>query len=80
MTKIIPIYLSQLIKKFPLILSGRKNISKNHQRIVKIKTAAKMYKIHSIVPNSEYINQLSLQIHSPVMWNDTMKSLLKRNC
>ena len=28
---------------------------------------------------SEYINQLSLQIHSPVMWNDTMKNILKNN-
>ena len=28
MTKKIPIYLSKLIKKFPLILSGRKNVSK----------------------------------------------------
>jgi len=28
---------------------------------------------------NEYINQLSLQIHSPVMWNDTMKNILKNN-
>ena len=28
---------------------------------------------------SEYINQLSLQIHSPVMWHDTMKNILKNN-
>ena len=26
--------------------------------------------------NSDYIDQLSLQIHSPVMWNDTMKNIL----
>jgi malonyl CoA-acyl carrier protein transacylase len=34
---------------------------------------------YKMLSNNEYINQLSLQIHSPVMWNDTMKSLLKRN-
>jgi len=33
----IPIYLSKLIKKYPLILSGRKNVSKNYLRIVKTK-------------------------------------------
>ena len=37
MTYNIPVYLSKLIKKYPLILSGRKNISKNYQRIVKTK-------------------------------------------
>ena len=33
----IPIYLSKLIKKYPSILSGRKNIKKNHERIIKTK-------------------------------------------
>jgi len=37
MTYKVPIYLSKLIKKYPTILSGRKNVSKNYQRIIKIK-------------------------------------------
>jgi len=48
MTKKIPIYVSKLIKKFPLILSGRKNVSKNHQRIVKIKGLINDFKLNKI--------------------------------
>jgi len=33
----IPIYLLKLIKKYPTILSGRKNISKNYERVIKTK-------------------------------------------
>ncbi|MDC0232824.1 hypothetical protein OAJ95_02720 [Pelagibacteraceae bacterium] len=33
----IPIYLSKIIKKYPEILSGRKNIRESHERIVKTK-------------------------------------------
>ena len=33
----IPLYLSKLIKKYPSILSGRKNVKENHERIVKTK-------------------------------------------
>ena len=33
----IPIYLSKIIKKYPSILSGRKNIKENHERVVKTK-------------------------------------------
>ena len=33
----VPIYLSKIIKKYPEILSGRKNIKENHERIVKTK-------------------------------------------
>ncbi len=33
----IPIYLSKIIKKYPKILSGRKNIKESHERIVKTK-------------------------------------------
>ena len=33
----IPIYLSKIIKKYPAILSGRKNIKENHERIIKTK-------------------------------------------
>ena len=33
----IPIYLSKIIKKYPTILSGRKNIKESHERIVKTK-------------------------------------------
>ena len=33
----IPIYLSKIIKKYPTISSGRKNIKENHERIIKTK-------------------------------------------
>ena len=33
----IPIYLSKIIKQYPAILSGRKNIKENHERIMKTK-------------------------------------------
>tara|TARA_B100001778_G_C18138919_1_gene428484 strand:+ start:370 stop:519 length:150 start_codon:yes stop_codon:yes gene_type:complete len=33
----IPIYLSKIIKKYPTILSGRKNIKESHKRIMKTK-------------------------------------------
>ena len=33
----IPIYLSEIIKKYPSILSGRKNIKENHERVLKTK-------------------------------------------
>ena len=29
------------------------------------------------IPETEYIDQLSLQIHSPVMWSDTMKKIIE---
>jgi len=37
MKKKIPIYLSKLINKYPSILSGRKNVKENHERIIKTK-------------------------------------------
>ncbi len=39
----IPIYLSKIIKKFPNILSGRKNLKKNHERIIKTKKLIKEF-------------------------------------
>jgi len=51
MTKKTPIYLSKLIKKFPLILSGRKNVSKSHERIVKTKKLIKDFKLKNLNDN-----------------------------
>ena len=45
MTYKIPIYLSKLIKQYPLILSGRKNVSKNCLRIVKTKKLIKDFRL-----------------------------------
>ena len=39
----IPIYLSKIIKKFPDILSGRKNLKKNYERIIKTKKLIKEF-------------------------------------
>lgn len=48
MTKKIPIYLSKIIKKFPLILSGRKNVFKNHQRVSKTKKLINDFKLKKL--------------------------------
>lgn len=37
MTIKLPIYLSEIIKKYPTILSGRKNLEQSHERILKTK-------------------------------------------
>lgn len=39
--KKIPKYLNILISKHPSILGGRKNLTKNHERIIKIKKLIK---------------------------------------
>tara|TARA_B100000902_G_C27024659_1_gene771375 strand:- start:510 stop:659 length:150 start_codon:yes stop_codon:yes gene_type:complete len=45
MTYKTPVYLSELIKKYPMILSGRKNISKNYKRIIKTKKLIKEFRL-----------------------------------
>ena len=40
----IPEYLSEIIKKYPSILSGRKNTINNHKRIIKTKNLIKKFK------------------------------------
>jgi hypothetical protein len=39
----IPIYISKIIKKYPAILSGRKNIKESHERIVKTKKLIRIF-------------------------------------
>ena len=34
---------------------------------------------YKVISEKEYINQLSLQIHSPVMWSDTIKTILNED-
>ena len=41
----IPIYLSKLIIKYPSILSGRKNVKENHERIIKTKKLIKEFNL-----------------------------------
>ena len=43
MKKKLPVYISELIKKYPDILSGRKNVKKNHERIIKTKELIKKF-------------------------------------
>ena len=38
-----PEYLNKIIKKNPSILSGRKNIKKNHERVIKTKKIIKEF-------------------------------------
>ena len=40
----IPKYLYEIIKKYPSILSGRKNTINNHKRIIKTKNLIKKFK------------------------------------
>ena len=39
----LPEYLNKIIKKNPSILSGRKNIKKNHERVIKTKKIIKEF-------------------------------------
>ena len=51
----------------------------NHIRFNKVNMdiiSNHLLKNYKDMSQSEYINQLSLQIHSPVMWLDTMKSII----
>ena len=41
----IPVYLSKLIKKYPSILSGRKNVKEYHERIMRTKNLIKKFKL-----------------------------------
>ncbi len=41
----IPIYITKLINKYPLILSGRKNVKENHKRIIKTKKLIREFNI-----------------------------------
>ena len=41
----IPVYLSKLINKYPSILSGRKNVKENHERIIKTKKLIKSFNL-----------------------------------
>ena len=38
-----PIYMTELLKDYPSILSGRKNIKKHHDRVVKTKKLIKKF-------------------------------------
>ena len=44
MKKKLPKYLLEIIKKYPLILSGRKNFSEHHIRIIKTEKLISKYK------------------------------------
>lgn len=41
----IPIYLSKIISKYPSILSGRKKIKENHERVLKTKKLIKKFNL-----------------------------------
>jgi len=45
MKKKIPIYLSKLIEEYPTLLSGRKKMKENHQRIIKTKKLIRKFKL-----------------------------------
>ena len=57
-----------LVKKLKIILFKKINIDliSNHKLIN-----------YKNISEKDYSNQLSLQIHSPVMWSDTIKTILK---
>ena len=48
MNKKLPVYLLEIIKKYPSILSGRKNFTEHHKRIIKTVKLIKEYKTKNI--------------------------------
>ena len=64
-----------------LMKESAKIFSKNIENILFKKINFNLLSNHKLVnykdiPINEYSNQLSLQIHSPVMWSDTMNTIL----
>ncbi len=84
---------NSLGKYIPLNVSApfHSNLMKDSAKIFKEKIKDNLFKKINIdlisnhnltnyknISEKEYSNQLSLQIHSPVMWSDTIKTILKK--
>ena len=68
-----PFHSELMLESSKLFIDKNKNIKFNKVNFDLISNH--QLKNYRDIPESEFINQLSLQIHSPVMWSDTIKKI-----
>ena len=68
-----PFHSELMLESSKLFIDKNKNIKFNKVNFDLISNH--QLKNYKNIPESEFINQLSLQIHSPVMWSDTIKKI-----
>jgi malonyl CoA-acyl carrier protein transacylase len=70
-----PFHSELMLESSKLFIDKNKNIKFNKVNFDLISNH--QLKNYKDIPQTEYINQLSLQIHSPVMWSDTIKKIIE---
>ena len=68
-----PFHSELMLESSKLFIDKNKNIKFNKVNYDLISNH--QLKNYKNIPETEFINQLSLQIHSPVMWSDTIKKI-----
>ena len=68
-----PFHSELMLKSSKLSIDKNKNIKFNKVNFDLISNH--QLKNYKNIPETEFLNQLSLQIHSPVMWSDTIKKI-----
>ena len=68
-----PFHSELMLESSKLFIDKNKNIKFNKVNFDLISNH--QLKNYKNIPENEFINQLSLQIHSPVMWSDTIKKI-----
>ncbi len=68
-----PFHSELMLESSKLFINKNKNIKFNKVNYDLISNH--QLKNYKNIPESQFINQLSLQIHSPVMWSDTIKKI-----
>ena len=68
-----PFHSELMLESSKLFIDKNKNIKFNKVNFDLISNH--QLKNYKNIPETEFINQLSLQIHSPVMWSDTIKKI-----
>ena len=68
-----PFHSELMLESSKMFIDKNKNIKFNKINFDLISNH--QLKNYKNIPESEFINQLSLQIHSPVMWSDTLKKI-----
>ena len=68
-----PFHSKLMLESSKLFIDKNKNIKFNKVNFDLISNH--QLKNYKNIPTNEFINQLSLQIHSPVMWSDTIKKI-----
>ena len=70
-----PFHSELMLESSKLFIDKNKNIKFNKVNFDLISNH--QLKNYKNIPENEFINQLSLQIHSPVMWSDTIKKFIR---